>query len=237
MKNYFLTLKNCIVIGILLLIAVAFIACNKDVAINNTPNAGILAFNSSPDREYAGFAVSGLRFTNTPVPYAGYTGGYQPIYPGMRTIEAFDFYSGAPLAYANRNFEGGHYYSTFLVGENGAYENIIAEDNLDSLDASLNKAYIRYVNAVADSIPLNNISISVAGEIVTSSEDVPFKTISAFTPVSPGSLEFIVSDEVAIKASRTFDVESNRVYTVMLVRAATSDSLQIRYVQNGNIVQ
>jgi hypothetical protein len=241
MKKIFDSIRKNGLSALLLIAAITFFAaCNKDSSDNPNNNnyAGILAFNLAPDKPAVGFSVSGKSFTYSPLAFTSYTGGYQPVYPGMRSVEAYDYNNGATIATSGGNFGEKKYYSAFLVGNNGAYRTIIAEDNLDSLDASRGNAYMRYINAIPDSV--SNPTVRITGGEQPVNEQAAFGFVSAFRPVTPGAASISVSNGSGINANRTITTEANKVYTVLLVGLPGSnnaDSVQVRFIENGSITQ
>ena len=214
----------------IVLAGLLFSACNKfDNEDNNTPVAGLMAFNLAPDKT-VGFAIGGNALTNSPLSFASYTGGYLGIYPGNRSIESYDYMTGDSIASASFDFQAEKYYSAFVVGTGGTYQNVIVNDNLDSLSSS-SGPYIRYINAIAGS-GSPAVTISVNGNNVVNS-DAPFASVSDFVAVTPGEVA-ITFNQGSTNASRTITLEQKKVYTVLFASGATTtDPAQIRYVENG----
>jgi Domain of unknown function (DUF4397) len=218
----------------IVLAGLLFSACNKfDNEDNNTPVAGLMAFNLAPDKT-VGFAIGGNALTNSPLSFTSYTGGYLSIYPRNRSVESYDYVSGDSVASASHDFGVEKYYSAFVVGSNGTYQNVIVNDNFDSLSASSGQAYVRYINAIAGSTS-PAVTISVNGSNVVN-DNVAFATVSEFVAITPGQVAITVNEGSAINASRTITVEQKKVYTVLLVSGATTtDPAQIKYVENGTL--
>jgi len=232
--------SNLLTVSILFAAVILFAACNKND--NDTPDsndfAGILAFNLSPDKPGVGFAIEAASFTNQPLAFTSYTGGYQPVYPGSRTISAYDFYAGTTIASDSRNFESGKYYSAFLVGYNGNYKTIITDDNADSLTTPDGNAYVRYINAIPDSSN-PTVKIAVSGTDVIN-EQAAFGNVSSFKAIIPGNanVNISVSNGGTINSERTISTEANKIYTILLAGIPASngeDSVQIRFIQNGTL--
>jgi hypothetical protein len=217
-------------------------ACLKNNGNNTppTPVAGLMGFNLAPDQPAVALALSGSVLTQSPLTYTSYTGAYQNIYTGSRAVEAYNAQSGGSLlASTDVSFEQGKYYSVFLVGFSNHYRNVVSTDNFDSLATTAGNAYIRYINAIADSVAAPAVTISAGGSSVLS-ENAPFASVSAFKAVAPGSVSIAVKNAAtAIDTSRSITVEKNKVYTVLLtgVPAATTDAqrVQIRFVENGTL--
>jgi hypothetical protein len=217
----------------IVLAGLLFSACNKfDNEDNNTPVAGLMAFNLAPDKT-VGFAIGGNALTNSPLSFTSYTGGYLSIYPGNRSVESYDYVSGDSVASASYNFQVEKYYSTFVVGIGGTYQNVIVNDNFDSLSASSGQAYVRYINAIAGSAS-PAVTISINGSNVVN-DNAAFASVSEFVAVTPGDAAIAVT-EGSINASRTITLEQKKVYTVLLASGATAtDPAQIKYVENGTL--
>jgi hypothetical protein len=221
----------------LFLVAGLLGACNKkDVEQTPVPAAGLMAFNLAPDKEAVGIALSGSMLPNGPLSFTGFNGVYQNIFVGSREIESFDYRTDSSLAKNSYDFEDGNYYSLFVVGNNGVYRNITVKDDVDS-NATTDKAYLRFVNAIPDSsAPLVNITSSG-----TSVHDASatFASVSSFIPVNAGEVKISVNGGNSIGADRTLTLTNGSVYTVLLVGlpGATDEvkKVQIRYIVNGTV--
>jgi len=215
-------------------------ACLKS---NNNPNqqpvAGLMAFNLTSDQPAVAVTLSGNSLTQQPLGYGNYTGAYLSIYPGDRTVQSYDFNLGKMLATTSFNFEQGKYYSAFVVGDSSSYRNVVTNDNLDSLAAVTGSGYIRYVNAIADTIHRPLVTISAGGNSVVN-ENAAFAAVSAFKPVAAGDVSIAVKSSAGVDSSRTITVEQNKVYTVLLTGVpGTTDAtktVQIKYIVNGTIM-
>jgi Domain of unknown function (DUF4397) len=222
------------------LLAILFAACKKDdTPPVRTPVAGFMAFNLAPDQNAVVFSLSGNNVSNTPLAYNNYTGNYLPIYIGSRELSAFAFGTNNTLATATGNFADSMYYSAFLIGANGNYRNVIVQDHLDTLRASAGKAYVRYINAVADSAAVPEVVLSVGGETSTT-ENAAYGDVSSFRQVGAGQLTATISGGTGIAATRTITLEENKIYTLLFsgvpAAADSTQAVQIKFIQNGTIV-
>jgi Domain of unknown function (DUF4397) len=214
-------------------------ACNKlhddNNGNGNTPASGLMAFNLAPDKPAVQVALSGSALTNDALAYGSYTGNYLAVYTGTRNVEAYDNV-GSPFASTPYNFEPNKYYSAFVVGAGGNYENVVVNDKFDSLSVASGEAYVRYINAIPDSGAAPLVTISANGTNV-SSANAAFKTVSDFTAVTPGDVKIEVSNGGTINANRTISLETKKAYTVLLVGRPSStgpdDSVQIKFITNG----
>jgi hypothetical protein len=147
-------------------------------------------------------------------------------------VEAYDYSSGDTLASASFDFEAKKYYSSFLIGNDGNYQNVIVTDNFDSLSSSDGQAYIRYINAINGSgSPTVTISSNETDVVNTTAG---FGTVSEFVAVAPGEIAIAVSGGSNSTANRTITVEAKNVYTILLSSGASSaDPAQIKFVSNG----
>ena len=218
---------------------ILFTAClkNNDTNTPQTPVAGLMAFNLAPDQSAVTITLSGNALTASPLGYTSYTGAYQSIYTGTRAIESFS-QANASLVSTSYNFEQDKYYSLFVVGYNNSYRNVVSLDNFDSLSTTQGNAYIRYINAIADTVGTPAVTITAGGNSVVN-ENASFASVSEFKAVSPGSVSIAVKNGTAIDTSRTISVEQNKAYTILLtgVPGATDDikKVQIRFIQNGSL--
>lgn len=220
-------------------VGVLFTACLKDKdGSPDIPAAGLMAFNLAPDQSAVVIRLSGNSLTQAPLGYTSFTGGYQNIYAGNRTIESFNYNNNSQLASASYNFELNKYYSLFVTGTNSAYRNIVAVDNFDSLSASSGNAYVRYINAVTDSVNTPTVTIA-AGDNNVVNENAAYGAVSEFKSVAPGSISIAVKNNNGIDASRSITLEQKKAYTILLVGTpgATDDmqKVQIKFITNGTL--
>jgi hypothetical protein len=226
--------KSIRVIGAVVLAAGLLTACNKKDAITtHIPASGLMVFNLAPDKDGIGIALSGNLLNSTPLGYTDFNGMYQNIYTGTRDIKSFDMRDSI-FASSTFTFEDNNYYSLFVTGNNGVYQNITVKDDIDS-NATANKAYIRYINAVPDSAaPV--VSVTSGGASISQAA-AAFNTVSNFIPVNAGDVKIAASNGSNISTDRTLAVENGKVYTVLIVGVpgATDNEkkVQIRYVVNG----
>jgi|GEM_PF-3134490 len=211
---------------------VMFTACKKSNmdSNNDIPVAGLMAVNLVPSKAVA-LTIGGNVLTGSPLLPNNYTGAYLRIFPGNRTIESFDYEANASLATASDSFEVNKYYSVFVVGKTGSYQNVIVNDNFDNLTVA-GQAYVRYINAINGSA---NAAVTISGSS-TNNSPAAFGSVSDFVAVTPGSTTITVSDGGALNLNRTITTEANTVYTVLLSSGATSsDPAQIKYIVNGKL--
>jgi hypothetical protein len=216
-----------------------FAACNKSHNNDNmnTPVAGLMAFNLSPDVSLGGFTLSGNNLTPSPLAFNSFTGTYLGVYTGSRSVQSYNFNTGTTLATNTFNFEPSKFYSVFLVGTDSSFQNIIVNDSLDSL-SSPSQAYIRYINAIPDaSNPTVTIAVNGANVV---NDNAAFTSVSQFTAVAPGAVTIHVTNGGSIESSRTITLEQGKVYTVLLSGkpGGTGDTaVQVKYITNGTVDQ
>jgi Domain of unknown function (DUF4397) len=221
----------------LLLTMLLFAACKKIDSGEPvyTPAAGVMAFNLAPDKDAIGFALSGNTLGNAALNYTGFTGVYLPVHTGTREVRSFDNFTGSTLAISSNNFTDSSYYSAFLLGANGNYRNVVIKDEVELLTPVAGKAWVRYVNAIADSASVTAITIGA------DNENAPYATVSAFRQVNAGSVNIAVNNGSSINASRTISLEENKIYTVLLVglpnQTDPAKAVQIRFIANGIATQ
>jgi hypothetical protein len=241
MKQLFFSMrKGMAATACILLAAVLFSACRKsnDSVNNNTQVAGLMTFNLVADKPGILVTLSGNSLTTSPLPFNGYSGGYVNIYPGTRSIQAYD-YSNTNTALSNSSgtFDANKYYSLFVVGANNVYSNVVALDNFDSLSATNGKAYVRFINAIPDS---SNPRVTLtAGGTNVSEANAHYTTVSQFTAVTPGQLTVNISNDGNINANRTIAVDQQKTYTILLTgKPGSTDSataVKIKFVENGRL--
>ena len=216
----------------LLLTMLLFAACKKEgPKMVHTPAAGLMAFNLATDKPAVGFTLSGNTLGNAALNYTGYTGVYLPVFTGNREVRSVDYFMGTTIAISNNNFTDSSYYSAFLLGANGNYRNVIVKDEVESLTPVAGKAWVRYVNAIADSASASVIAIGA------NNENAPYATVSGFRQVNTGAVSFAINNGSTINASRTINLEENKIYTVLFLglpnQTDPANAVQIRFIQNG----
>ena len=125
----------------------------------------------------------------------------------------------------------------FVIGANGHYQNLVTDDNFDSLAAKSGKAFVRYINAIADSSkPL--VTIAANGNNVVSN-NASFASVSDFATIDAGDVAVRVNSGSSIDVSRNITLEQNKVYTVLLVgtpgAADPTKAVQIKFISNGTV--
>lgn len=219
----------------MLSLAVLFSACKKNNESQSVPVSGLMAYNLAPDKYQVSFSLSGNLLTYAPLAYSNFTGYYLNVYPGPRTVETFD--QSGNIAATPVTFEANKYYSAFLLGANGTYQNVVVHDNIDTLTAPNGVAYIRYVNAVPDSSK-PAVTVLSGGTTVVNSQ-AGFGSVSGFIPIAPGDIVFTASNEGNINASRTITLESKKVYTILIQglpgQTDPERTVQVRYITNGMV--
>jgi hypothetical protein len=202
----------------------------------STPVAGLMAFNLAADKNQVGFDIGGNVFTRQPLNFLSYTGAYNGVFTGTRTLTAFDFGTNSSIASANNNYEDGNYYSAFLIGTNNNYRNLVVADNLDSLEVVAGKAYIRYINAIPDSAA-PTVTV-IANDVPVNSGILSYGRISDFVAVNTGNLTITTTNGTNINTNRIFPVTEKKIYTILLAgnpASANADSVQTRYIENGTL--
>ena len=185
--------KNFLSLTAVFMAALVFASCKKDKDENTQPPAAaVMAFNLVPDKPATIVTLDGNSLTQVPLAYTSYTGTYFPVFPGSRNVEAVDASTGAPLANASQVFEVNKYYSVFTLGSNGAYRNVIVEDELDSIPATTGNAFVRFVNGLADS---SSAAVSIKANTNAIDENASYGHVSPFSGVAPGNLTVSVSNE------------------------------------------
>lgn len=218
-----------------------FTACNKnDKNIIPPDAAGIMGFNLAPDQNNVGFSISGNIFTQSPLGFGNYTATYRAIYTGSKSVQSFNYGSSALIDSARADFKKDKYYSTFLFGRNGNYDQVIVQDGIDSLPYTTNKAYVRMVNGytLSNFTPFIVYTLSDSSQI--SNQRLVYKAVSEFMEVPAGEIKVEARAGTETKANRTINFEANKVYTLLLLDNANLDSLanpEIRFIVNGFIQQ
>jgi hypothetical protein len=240
MKKLFASIRlNMLTVGVAVSAVLLFSSCKKsDTSGNELQVAGLMAFNLAVDKPGIAITLSNNVLTQGSIPYTGYTGTYYNIYPGSRTVQAFDITNtGTPITSSIHSFDAKKYYSLFVVGANNVYSNVVTFDNYDSLSATNGQAYIRFINAIPDS---SNPRVTITANSATIL-DAPaqYASVSQFTQTVPGQITISVSNEGNIQASRTITVEQKKAYTILLIgkpdETDAARTVQIKFVENGTL--
>lgn len=233
-----LSRRGIMTLGSILAFGILFSACMKnDDDIVQPQVAAVMAFNLVPDQQAVQFALSGNVLPGGPLAYTSYTGSYFNVFPGNRLIESFNPSTNDVLDSLEYTFQADKYYSLFIVGANGNYQNIVSVDNYDSLTASSGKAYVRYINAIPDSSD-PTVTIAAGGTNVVNA-DASFGSVSEFVAVTPGQLNVGITNEGSVNADRTITVEQQKAYTILLTglpnQTDDTKAVQIRFIENGTV--
>lgn len=228
------------VAGASLLLAVLLLsACNKNSPgnNNNTNDAGLLPFNLAPGTSVS-IGVAGNAIITGALNFPNYTGQYVPVSPGSKIVDTYK-YGQKDSVYASTAYEfsANKFYSLFLVGFNGHYKNIIVPDRVDSSIIGTSKAYVRFINGIADSSDQH----FVVSRGTTSALDTTLKYtgVASVRPIDPGDVTFAVLNGTDIKATKTVTLEANKLYSIILygVPSATDDNnkVKVTYIINGSL--
>lgn len=228
--------RNANALVVLTMLTLLLSACKKDNAdFIRTPAAGVMAFNLAPDQPAVAFTLSGNTLGSSLLGFTNYTGVYLPVYIGNRELRSYDYNSGNTLAITPGVFADSMYYSVFLVGNAGKYENLFVNDKLDSLTTVAGKVWVRYINAVPDSVSTPIISI---GENNVN-EAAAYKTVSSFKLVDAGTVNTSISNAGNLAATRALTLTEYKVYTILFtgLPGATDPAkqVQIKFIENGTV--
>lgn len=235
MKSISFVRKLIVPLSGIILISLLFTACKKDdQPVVNTPVAGLMAFNLTIDKPATGITLGGNNLTNVPLGFSNFTGAYLPVFTGARVVEAVDINTRMPFTSGSQNFMADKYYSAFIVGANGIYNNVIVEDMLDSLTMTSGEAYVRYINAIPDS---SSPAVTITSGANVMDNNATYGSVSGFSKLATGDAMFSVNNGSTINANRSITLENNKVYTILLVgQPGSTDpdkTVQIKYIVNG----
>lgn len=237
MKKLISLKKIGLTLAAFLTFAVLFSACKKTES-TRIPQAGLMAFNLVPDQAGIGVAIDNRSILNGPLPYTNFTAGFVGVHPGTRELTSFVFSGGTTMETSPQNFKDSLYYSVFVMGTEGNYKNVFVEDPLDSLDATAEKAFVRYVNGVTGDDE-TTVSITSESAVVFNGTDEMGK-VSDFKEVTPGTISVTVTNPGRDgSVTRDLEVAKNGVYTVLVIgtpgSADEDKDVQIRMAHYGNV--
>ncbi|RXK83699.1 DUF4397 domain-containing protein [Filimonas effusa] len=225
--------RTMLIMGTVVAASLALSSCSKSVDAENTPIAGLIAFNVATDQNYGiGISLSGSEFLSSALGYANYTGGYQAVATGQRIVRSYSATTGSTMAQTTTNFELGKYYSVVVAGANGNYRNLVVEDKYDELPTSNGNIFIRYFNTIPDSSKLT-VTITPEGNPAITDANVGFGAISDFKELPAGNVIVSITNGSNIVASKKKeDIKSNQVYAVLLAGIPSStgaDSIDVKF--------
>lgn len=236
-KQQFFSGSIGILLATFLISSILFTSCKKDKPVH-LPAAGLMVYNLAPDQDALGIAVDGNSLFNVPLSYLNYSGQYLSLYTGNRTFQSFVFGSQNILATTNARLTDSAYYSLFVVGTNGAYQNIFVEDKIDSLPTNTDNAFVRYINAVTGA-QQHEVKIN-DGTNTIFDEASALGHVSSFKEVTPGNINIEVGSEGITDTTRIISLAKNGIYTVLISgmpdAVDTSAAIKIRFIQNGSII-
>jgi hypothetical protein len=199
-------------------------SCTKEDAGGEpvyVPSSSLKAYNLAADRSSVSFSIGTIPLGTPPLAFMDASSGYIPINMGMLELKAVNVDNNQTITSLPYNFAENASYSAFLVGYNGEYKNVIVQDNSSPLQRTAGKAWVRYVNAVADQNAMSTVSL---GEM---SETVGFGAASAFRPVNATSTEISISSIGNFGTSQTTVFEENKIYTVLFVGVPGSNNPEL----------
>lgn len=231
-KTFYMPALSRFTLILLAFASVLFVSCSKnnDNDYDAPPSAQLMLYNLAADKPAVGFTISGNQLGNSPLAYTNYSGVYLPIYTGTRELRSFDFNNGATIASRTDTYADSTYYSAFLLGAAGDYRNLVVTDDYSSVVPVSGKAWVRYINAVPDTVTRPDVTI--AG----TTEGAVYGSVSAFVQVDAGDVDVAIQSGT-FNTTRTITLAENRIYTVLFVGlpGATDPALavQAKFIQNG----
>lgn len=223
-----------------LLLAITFSACKKDKA-EHIAVSGLVAFNLVPDVDGIGISVDKAPLTNGPISYSNFTGTYRQVGAGTRELTSYVYSNKTPLAEGMQTFKDSAYYSLFVMGTAGHYQNIFVQDKFDNLPEGTGNAFIRYVNGIAYD---KNSTVHIASGSTEVFDDMNNTgAVSEFKAVAPGDVQISVAGDLgSFDVSRTINFKKDGVYTIVFTGQPdipadldSTKAVKITFVQNGTI--
>ncbi len=218
---------------------ILLVSCVKGGGTNYmVSNAALKVVNLAPDQPAVIVNLSGNALTNSALAYGGYTASYLNFAPGVYTVTSVN--AGNTLASVSYNFLASSYYSLFVTANNNSFHNVISNDTFNNFITGQGNAYIRYVNAISDTV--NNARVNVtSGTTSVFGDNASFGTVSGFKAVAAGTVNVRASSTAPADTSGSFVVTSDYAYTILLsgVPGSTdvSKRVQIRMLENGSLAK
>ena len=194
-------MKRPILFFFLVALSAAFSACSDDQSnqlaiVSPAAGARIKFIHAIPSASGVNILVNGQQFSGvlTTPPSAPGLVGYGAFFPvndyatlpaGAAKVDVVTPASGTvaqgTLVSSNVPVEANRYYSVFAVGSATNAEAFVTQDDLSAADTS--KAYIRFVNLVANST--TGYDLGVGGTYLTGPANIAYKQASNFVPIAP----------------------------------------------------
>lgn len=170
----------------------------------------------------------GMGYSSNSVFPASY--GYANVPAGSHTLQAIDTVraggSAEVITNASLNLNEGKHYTSFLIGETGAFETLVVEDNLP--EGTYTQSFVRFVNvatngpAAIDAEAVRTATSETPETRTAVGSDVAYKGNTAYVALeSQGSYVIHLTYEgpegemVTLKSS-SFSPVAGRVYTLFL---------------------
>src|SRR5699024_11166109 len=148
------------------------------------------------------------------LPYMAYTGGYVKIFPGNRSTDAVAGDTHNTLTSKTFDYETNKYYSLFVIGTEGDYENVIVNDGLDTLQANKGNTYFRFINAISDKTPVTSKVANDTADLL--SQEAAYGEVAPFTALDSGAVTISITDNNTINVERDVQLESQKAYTFLI---------------------
>ena len=105
------------------------------------------------------------------------------------------------------------------------------QDDYDQVTPVSGKAWVRYINAIADSTLSSSVSIGMVDD------NSAYGTVSPFNQVNAGSVDVTVSSGSSFDVQRTIELEENKIYTILFIGSPNHQdpdkTVAIRFIENG----
>ncbi|RYD81329.1 MAG: DUF4397 domain-containing protein [Sphingobacteriales bacterium] len=215
----------------LFLSVIMFTACSKNDNNDfpNQPAAGLMTVNLAIDKAPIAFTLSSNQVGGL-LGYSNFSGGYVSIYPGSRELRSVDAGNGSTITQSTNTYVDSNYYSAFLLGTAGNYRHVVVEDKYREVVPVSGKAWVRYINAIPDTLSTPNVTI--AGN----TQAAAYGTVSPFVQVDAGAINTAIKSE-AVDTTRSITVSENKIYTILFmgIPGATdpAKAVQIKFIENG----
>lgn len=210
LKQKFKTLGG-IALG-MLVTSILLTSCLKKTDSEPVQNAALTIINASSGTDSLSFYFDNYLVNKMPLRYTDKIDYFQ-FYAGNHTLVVTKPGSTKQIAGGYGGFNGGSYYTVFVVATRADSTRLILKNDSVSNPAT-GKAKIRFANLTYDSPEVN---IGIQGQPALFSKTA-FKKVTSFVEVTPGTFTFSIQETANASTNKfvqqNVKIEADKIYTI-----------------------
>lgn len=193
--------------------SILFTSCFKKSNTEPTPNAALTVINASSATDSLNFYFDNYQVNSTPLRYTDKIDYFQFI-PGNHTLVITKSKSIKQIAGGYGGFNGGSYYTVFVVATSADSTKLILKNDSISNPAT-GKAKIRFANLTYDSPKVN---LTIEGSITEFFIGTAFGKTTGFIEITPGTYTFNIQETANATTNKLVQqnvkIEADKIYTI-----------------------